>query len=321
MKDFYRKYILDELPEDQKSDAQKSTEIRAKKYTDFFKAPLDKIRSKIEEEKTKGNNFKSTAYKALAITYKTITGLAINSQALESDKGKRSFWGQVKSEPSIAKKALKVFSLIPKIAAETMVETFQFTIRNTIKQPIMSVFHMGATINNARKYLTAKLKGNNEQAKIEADNIKYQAKKSLKAALASIAIAAVDFAIFASAGLATPSFGAATASVGHFAEAAHISSLGKDTIETANHEIRSRAPSENSKQTDINALSIQKTIDEVNIEKLQQSKNLEKHRESEKFAHHLRNSLESHEKLDSVDSSRVMHSTEHLNEMNKTQQH
>lgn len=326
MKEFYKKYILDELPEDQKSEAQKETEASSKKYTDFFKKPLDKLRSKTEEEKAQGNTLKSISYRALATTYKTIAGLAINPQALESGKGKRSFWGQIKSEPSIGKKTLKILTLLPKIAAETIAETIQFTIRNTIKQPVMTVFRIGATINNTRKYLAAKLNGDKEQEKIEAANIKYQAKKTLKAAIATIAIAAIDFAIFASAGMATPSFGVATATVGHVAEAAHVSSLGKDTVEVATNEIRSRAPSEKLRITTIdtpdNEIVTQKTIDEVNIRKLeQQAKNIKLHQESEVIAHNLRDSLNSHETLHSVDSSDVRSSTAHLEKIKSDHQH
>ena len=227
MKEFIKNHIPRELEEEEKSEAQKQTEKRAKKYTDFFKDPLDKLK---HDNRPK-----------LAAAYKIIAGFFVDSAKLEPTTYKGSFRERLNNKKNFKEKVLFFISTGAKVIGKTALGSVQFIVRNSIKQPAMLVFRIGAGINNLIKYKKAKIKGDNTRATNELNNIKYQAKETFNAIIGTAFTAAIIVSTLGSAGIAIPCFGvAATAAVTTTAEAIDSAGMAKDAIQNSHNQIKKR---------------------------------------------------------------------------------
>lgn len=226
MKELIKKYILAELKEEDKSEAQKETEVRSDKYTEFFKKPL--------------TNLKTDQKYKLAIAYKMAAGFFINSDKLDSTTIKDSFRTRLNEKKNIKEKAFFICATGVKIIAKTALSSVQFIVRNSIKQPAMLLFRIGAGANNLRKYRAAKRKGDDTIAAAELKNIKYQAKEARNALIGTAVTAAIIISTIGSAGITIPFFGAATTAIVTTSSAIDTAAMAKDAAQGTFKQIKGR---------------------------------------------------------------------------------
>jgi hypothetical protein len=248
MKELLKRFIPDKPPEEKKSEAQNQTEIRAEKYTEFFKKPLDYLQS---NDKPK-----------LGMAYKAIAGVFINSAKLDSTRSKQSFKEKLQERKGL-RKAFFVFTTGTKIIAKTTLSSVQFVIRNSIKQPSMLLFRTGAGVNNLIKYTTAKRNKNNTRTEAELANLKYQAKETLNALIGTAVTASIIISTLGSAGITASFFGAATTAIVTTASAVDTAAIAKDTAEGIYKQTKGRkqpiAPSQE-QEIELPTIKIQKTL-------------------------------------------------------------
>lgn len=226
MKELIKRFIPTELKEEDKSEAQKETEVRSDKYTEFFKKTLEKLKSKDRNK--------------LAIAYKMAVGFFINSDKLDSTTIKDSFRSRLNEKKNIKEKAFFTCSTGAKIIAKTALTSFQFVVRNSIKQPSMLIFRLGAGTNNLGKYIKAKLEGNKIKTNDELANLKYQAQEIRNAIIGTAVTTAIIISTLGSAGVTMPFFGAATTAVITTSSAIDTAALAKDTMEGAYKQLKGR---------------------------------------------------------------------------------
>lgn len=217
MKEFIKRFIPREIDEADKSEAQKETEARADKYTEFFKQPLESLKKRDKQR--------------LATAYKIVAGFFINSDKLDSTRSKLSFKDRLKEKRTIGQKAAFVCATGAKIIAKTALGSVQFVVRNSIKQPAMLIFRLGAGVNNLRKY--RKAKRTEDQTRIDAElaNLKYQAQETRNAIIGTAVTAAIIISTLGSAGITASFFGAASAAVATTASAIDTAALANDTAQ------------------------------------------------------------------------------------------
>lgn len=226
MKELIKRFIPTELKEEDKSEAQKKTEERTYKYTEFFKKPLE-VMKMIDKP-------------ILSAAYKIGAGFFINSNKLDSTKIKLAFTDRLKERKTIKQKFSFICSTGAKIIAKTALTSFQFVVRNSIKQPSMLIFRLGAGTNNLGKYIKAKIEGDKTKANDELANLKYQAQEIRNAIIGTAVTAAIIISTLGSAGVSMPFFGAATATVITTSSAIDTAALAKDTMEGTYKQLKGR---------------------------------------------------------------------------------
>lgn len=213
--------IVDEVHEEDKSAAHKRDDLRTEAYAEAFNSRIEKID---ETSRIAGK------------VARVLAGFAIKPELLEEQKSKTKShvdlsqpeggsvqgehdYHKVEKETQVEKfqrwrtdpnkSGLKKAALLlmqgtkigGAVVAETVVEGAQFTVRNTVKQPVMTVYRAGAVVATAGEYGIAKIQGNQELAEEKLDDLKYQTNKFTRAAVATVAIGVVDLAMVSSFGV------------------------------------------------------------------------------------------------------------------------
>ncbi len=228
MKELLKKLVQNELTEEEKSEAQKKTEDRAEKYINFFKKPFEKLKS---EDRNK-----------LAIAYKVMAGFFVNSDKLVYTRDKLSFKDRLKEIKDLRQKAAFICTTSAKIIGKTALGSLQFVIRNSIKQPAMLAFRLGAGTYNLGKYLKAKISGNKRRMDAESANFKYQMQETRNAVIGTGVTAAIIISTLGTAGITASFFGAASAAIATTASAIDTAALANDTAQGTFKQIKGRAP-------------------------------------------------------------------------------
>lgn len=227
MKEFIKGIFPRELKEEEKSEAQKETEAKADKYTELLKRPLDTLKS---ENRPK-----------LATAYKMMAGFFINSEKLDSSRNKESFRDRLKEKKNIGEKAFFICATGAKIIGKTALGSLQFVVRNSIKQPAMLVFRLGAGTYNLAKYLKAKISGDNERMDAESANFKYQMQEMRNAIIGTTVTAAIIISTLGTAGITASFFGAASAAIATTASAIDTAAMANDTAQGTFRQMKGRA--------------------------------------------------------------------------------